>query len=356
MMVRLYSVCNDPNGGVESFQYEDIVKTPKFRFTKAKQQSSFTTNKNRGTSMNGINQPSFTRFIHWITERHNIYLRRLAGQEKPWTTDKVLQQYFFTNPYREHDKVTVWFRENIRGPLCVDEDPATLPWATVAFRWFNYIPTGKALLVDGHFSSWKSDAAKRLLHARERLDMQIFTGAYMIKIENGRSKIDSCCDQITKLWDRRRAFCSDLNACKTLEAGWKIIYRIPFIGPFMAYEVITDLRHTPMFNKAPDIMTWCNLGPGAIRGLWRLFHNDDNPPQMKGKSPPKNAMSIMQALLAAVNEKLVEKNLNAPPNSSHSDRYPLFEMRDLEHSLCEYDKYCRALFHQGTMKRKYAGT
>lgn len=320
-----------------------------------------------------LNKQAFSRFIHWITERHNIYLRRQAGHDKPWTTDPVLQQYFFTNPYRENDKVTVWFREHIRDPLSQDYinggklscPKPILPFAVVAFRWFNYIPTGSVLLHNGLFSDWDVGLATKLLHEREDQGRQIFTGAYMIKIENGRSKIDSCCDQISKLWDRRDAFWSALKACTTLEDGWKQITLIPYIGPFMAYEVITDLRHTTMFNQAPDIMTWCNLGPGAIRGLFRLTHPDGVVPPMKGSSSPKNVMQVMRPLLALVNEDLSRRRIpSLDTDSTHvagqvtlgEHAYPQFEMRDLEHSLCEFDKYERARLGQGTMKRRYNGT
>lgn len=314
--------------------------------------ASVISNKIKGSASTlSFNEAAFKRFIHWIEERHLVHTRRQQGLPKPWTDDMVLQNYFFTNPYRENDKVTVWFRENLRNKFDdlqwledngFGPDPTYLPWATVAFRWFNYIPTGRALSEAYLFYNWNGAKAKSILHAREKLHFQIFTGAYMIKIENGRSKIDSCCDQITKLWDRRREFYNQLSSCTTLEQGWRIIYRIPFIGPFMAYEVITDLRHTSMFNKAPDIMTWCNLGPGAIRGLWRLTHDDSSPPKMKGAGTLKNSMEFMQKLLALVNETL-------------DDCCPRFEMREVEHSLCEFDKYCRALFRQGTMKRKYNG-
>jgi hypothetical protein len=314
-------------------------------------------------TMPTLNTVAFDRFIHWITERHNIYLRRLAGQEKPWTEDKVLQRYFFTNPYRENDKVTVWFHENIRNPLADPdcEDPTILPWATVAFRWFNYIPTGESLLQHrlipvSSLAGWDNGLAKQVLHNREQKNLQVFTGAYMIKIENGRSKIDSACDQIAKLWDRRANFHESLCHCKTLEHGHKIVSRIPFIGPFMAYEIITDLRHTPT-----DIMTWCNIGPGAIRGLYRLTHSDDEAPPMRSlSSSPKKNLPVMQQLMSQVNKELIRANLDTVKDLDFEHcpgepKYPLFEMRDLEHSLCEFDKYCRALYQQGTMKRKYPG-
>lgn len=344
-MVRMYSF-NDRPGNVG--------------FTSLDSSCIFANKNKEKQTMPTLNTVAFDRFIHWITERHNIYLRRLAGQEKPWTEDKVLQRYFFTNPYRENDKVTVWFRENIRDPLADPdyEDPRSLPWATVAFRWFNYIPTGELLNANNLFDGWDNTLACRLLHERERNGKQIFTGAYMIKIENGRSKIDSACDQITKLWDRRANFHESLRHCITLEHGHRIVSRIPFIGPFMAYEIITDLRHTPMFDKATDIMTWCNIGPGAIRGLYRLTHQDDEAPPMRSlSSSPKKNLPVMQQMLERVNLMLLRTQYDQSISGKVVQyKYPQFEMRDLEHSLCEFDKFERARLNQGTMKRKYAGT
>ena len=56
-------------------------------------------------------------------------LRPEAGLPAPWTDDRILRDYYFTNVYRELDKTTVWFRENVRDPL--RDDPRVI-FATVA--------------------------------------------------------------------------------------------------------------------------------------------------------------------------------------------------------------------------------
>ena len=64
------------------------------------------------------------RFLYWVRERHAIYLKKSAGLPPPWTDDEILQNYAFTNPYREHDRTTVWFRTHVRDPL--QNDPAVI--------------------------------------------------------------------------------------------------------------------------------------------------------------------------------------------------------------------------------------
>ena len=46
-------------------------------------------------------------FWYWINERQRIYDMRAAGQAKPWTKDEILQQYKFTNAFRQLDRGTV---------------------------------------------------------------------------------------------------------------------------------------------------------------------------------------------------------------------------------------------------------
>ena len=83
-------------------------------------------------------------FFRYAIERHRIYMRRQACVPKPWTDDPVLQTSRFTNVYRELDRTTVWFRENVRDRLRMEVEVLL---ATVVFRWFNRTTTGEALFL-----------------------------------------------------------------------------------------------------------------------------------------------------------------------------------------------------------------
>ncbi|KKN70617.1 hypothetical protein LCGC14_0428900 [marine sediment metagenome] len=285
------------------------------------------------------------RFLYWIKERHSIYLKRKAGKPKPWTDDEVLQSYFFTNPYREHDKTTVWFRENIRDPL---RDHHTVLMATVIFRWFNRISTGQALVEHNLLKNWRKKFAIRMLR---RLPPPVFTGAYMIKAGNGPKgcKIPNVCDAIDNLWNQRgRLVQVCLDDCR-LKALWQELKQFSFLGGFMSYEIVCDLRYTYLLEDASDVNTWCNPGPGASRGLLRL-QGETPGLNKKGRTTrvkvSSNYLEVMQDLLAVVQRFRFE-----------GKGMPVFEMREVEHSLCEWDKYERALWQDsGRMKRKYPGS
>ena len=44
----------------------------------------------------------------------------------------------------------------------------------------------------------------------------------------------------------------------------------------MAYEVVTDLNYTKILQNVDDKMTWANAGPGAVRGLNRIYNRSLN--------------------------------------------------------------------------------
>jgi len=281
------------------------------------------------------------RFLYWIRERHNIYLKRKKGKPKPWTDDEVLQQFFFTNPYRENDKTTVWFRENIRDRL---KDSPEVLFATVAFRWFNKIETGRALLewrgLDS-LTSWQGHTTAKMLRRRTACGTKVFTGAYMISAAPGSNKVEHVCECLDIVWKDRRLLVNELLG-KSLQNAHEWLVQYPYLGGFMAYEVVTDLRFTYLLQNAKDKLTWCNPGPGCIRGLYWLAGEEEKITSNSGHPPkPKNWQKQMQDLLKITRERL--------PNM------PRFEMREIEHICCEVDKYNRMLFHTGRSKRRYDG-
>jgi len=281
-------------------------------------------------------------FFDFARERHEIYLKRSRGVPPPWTTDLILQRYKFTNVFRELDRTTVWFRENIREPL--RNDPQVL-FATVAFRWFNRIETAACLLSgpSGHnlFENWDSGEAETRLR-RDRPDGPYVNGAYIIKTPDGMDKLKGV------LWciETFRKGCPFPIVLENppwhLETFWRWIRTFPYLGDFMAYEVVTDLRHTYLLEKAADIMTWANPGPGACRGYGRVT-GEGIDRYNRGKERDREAViSGMRELLT-----MSQNPIHWPVE------WPAWEMREVEMWLCETDKYLRTLYGDGKPKQLF---
>ena len=107
------------------------------------------------------------------------------------------------------------------------------------------------------------------------------------------------------------------------------------MGPFMAYEVVTDWRHTWLGDKAEDILSWANPGPGARRGLNRIYGRP-----LEKTIKTKQCVEEMKDLLHASPAYI-------------GVHVPNLEMRDIEHSLCEFDKYERVRLGEGKPRSLY---
>lgn len=278
--------------------------------------------------------PAAKDFFAYARKREGLRRRReIDLLPKPWTDDVILQNYRFCNVFREDDRVTRWFRENIREPL---RHQPEVVFATICFRIFNRVRTGEILLRENLHMEWDPDKA----HEALEFVHPVVTGAYIVKTPTGLDKLSGVIEILDPIWKDRYQLARDLQALGSLEEGWRRLCFYPWVGAFTAYEFITDLRHTDVCDEASDIMTWANPGPGAGRGLMRILGR----PLTNGGKPIKDVQPMMRELLE------MSKNPDNWPRY-----WPAWEMREVEHTLCEFDKYERARLNQGVPKQRYYG-
>lgn len=279
---------------------------------------------------------SIAGFFSYARERERVRLRREDGRPAPWTLDPILQEYRFCNVFREDDRTTRWFDLNVRRRLRLSD---RVLLATVIFRWFNRISTGQVLLRAGLLDDWDTAVAKRVL----REVRPLVTGSYIIKTPNGMDKLEGLCWCIDQVREQEAELVKMIRGASTLELAHAILKRMPYLGSFMAYEVVTDLRRTSLLWDATDVLSWAPAGPGAARGLGRIFEN--NPDHWRYTSPVDQLRMLerMRSLL-----RLAWSNEQLWPRG-----WPPWEMREVEHTLCEFDKYERARLGEGTPRQRF---
>lgn len=294
-------------------------------------------------------------FADFMTERHLMYLRRASGLPRPWTKDPVLRDHHFCNVYRELDVVTAAFRGLVRDPFA--EHP-NLPLMLAICRWFNNPDTIRDLIRAGAWPTAPGvfdDALIRRMCALLRgwIDSgrTIYRAAYMIRAESDTAKE-------WYSWPKERyvleVVCRPvlgLPRFPTLQQTVEWLGKLYGWGGFMAYEVATDLRWSPWFGPdgPADASTYANPGPGAHRGLNRLLGE----PLTKRRSVSE-ANALMRELLGIVTREWEGHRDRGWTGWGGSEHWPELEMREIEHSLCEYDKWRRG--HEGSgVLRTYKG-
>lgn len=309
------------------------------------------------------------RFFAYARARHEITLRRALGLPRPWTKDSILDTYRFTCVFREQDKTTKWFRQNVRDPM---RNAQSVLLATVVFRMLNRIEVGEAIFhaeYKNGGTAWdaflESRDVRHLQRAIKRAipDGPYVTGGYIITSPPGCPKLEGMMKVIksfergeeeweglgagiigTMNWDGEEGAAEYMlhnRGDVTLESCWRWLRRFKWFGDFHSYEIVTDLRHTRLLDMAPDINTWANPGPGANRGANRVYGRDKDTRNSKEKL---NA-EMHELLGHSLDSKLWPQR---PVNE-----WPRWEMRDVEHTLCEFDKYERVRLGEGRPRGVY---
>ena len=202
-------------------------------------------------------------------------------------------------------------------------------------------PVCKKLVENNLLSKWRKANAIREITKQPKW----ITGSYIIKTPDGMDKVTGVSECISHIWKARESILDRLHESlakdqSSLEETWLILRDYPYMGPFMAYEVVTDLRHTYLLENANDIMTWANAGPGAMRGLNRLT---GRPLDYSKRSHPW--CEEMRDLFEQV------KKILAPSIIFRNGAN--YELREIEGGLCEFDKYSRIYKNEGRTRSVY---
>ena len=284
------------------------------------------------------------KFFKYARTRYQIMLDKDDGLPSPWTKDPILQRFRFCNVFREDDTTTRWIRKHISLKGYGDKTMQALMIA----RWFNRVSTLERLLPSDStihrlrinlFLDWKSsEARKRLKDVRP-----VVTGAYIISTPGGMSKLDGIIQIIEWMQpDMYHLAVRIERGDTTLREATEHLTQYRYMGHFMAYELVTDMRHAGLLDTAPDIMTWANPGPGCARGAGRVMGKGSDHYNRGNHADYEALQNVMQALLHCSEDPTL-----------WPAAWPKWEMREVEHTLCEFDKYERARLEEGRPKQIY---
>jgi hypothetical protein len=188
---------------------------------------------------------------------------------------------------------------------------------------FNLPATGETL---SSMDGWDPEVAIRLIKMQDRK----FSPAYRIKVAKG-DKVEQAVKVVDDFYCERAVHLKNLTDSPSCESAHKYLQTIRWIGPFSGYQMLVDLVDTPILSDKPDTQTWAHAGPGAVRGVNRLNMRDVN-----FTSNTHDFLSEILELKDQLSGTIWEK----------------LSAMDIQHNLCEFDKYHRVL-EGGRMKRRY---
>jgi len=263
-------------------------------------------------------------FWDFIDERQRIWKRRQDGCLPPWTEDPILQKYHFCNVYRELDRGTIWYRENV---VPTAADFPDLLWRTIVYRLVNNVKIFE-LVPPAPRECWQA-----MVGQMRELGIKPYTPAHTTFSWAGEphTRLERFALVLERLDTSFLTLAEAIETAESLEYVSLVLKGQFGIGPFLSLQIFRDLilaRAIP-FNDND----WTEIGPGCAWTLKEVF----------GQQRPSSWRPAVHMLAYRAEEALRERGtplLRGEPPS----------LNDVEHCLCELGKYVK--FSQGRGRRR----
>jgi hypothetical protein len=270
--------------------------------------------------------PVFNTYWRFAAERQEIFLRRLKGAKRPWTSDQVLREYKFTNAYRASDRVSQYLIRHViySGSQAPDE----VVFRILLFKFFNRIETWELLRAHvGAIEAASFDEKRYSSILAEALTRgeRIYSAAYIIPPVHTdapqRYKHDGHLGLIARMLRERVP--ERIASCDSMESGFQLLRSYPSVGDFLAYQYLIDINYSEVisFDESEFVMP----GPGARDGIRKCFYSNEFVPSDLIKHVADSQEREFERL------GLTFRTLWGRP----------LQLIDCQNLFCEVDKYAR---------------
>jgi len=218
--------------------------------------------------------PVFDAYWYFAFERQNIFKRRLKGQNSlELTDDWILGNHRFTNAYRASDRVSQYLIRNVLWkdePTYSDED---IFFRALLFKLFNRIDTWEAIKSEfGEIRTrdYNFSLLNEFLSDRKKTGIRNYSAAYIMPSPSRFGYTAKHSNHLKLIeWMLDEKFPNRIKSCSSMSEAYYLLLSAPSIGPFLAYQLVTDLNYSRLSNFSE--MEFVVAGPGALDGISKCF-------------------------------------------------------------------------------------
>ncbi len=269
---------------------------------------------------NDITSGQVLSVVEFARLRHRLWLTKTYGEDAfPHDPDAdVLAGSHYTNLWRELDRGTIYLTNVVQEAGALEHDVVT---NTVWYRLFNKIETNEALVKEfGSLRQAFTDPEQLFSYLSGREGN--FTNAYIRCPSTERLCHEASTSELDEIADTVTAALGQLD----WKAARRALGRVYSIGAFLGDQLMMDLTYLggPVHQKldlAPDDMFTPKFGPGARRGSDYCLETGQGGPEQ-----------VLDDLRQAFDDQ---------PRPSTFAGVITYNQRELEHTLCEYQKHVR---------------
>jgi hypothetical protein len=286
-------------------------------------------------SINGAKvrvSPVFHAYWRFAAERQRIFYRRLNRSAGRLTDDPVLRNFKFTNAYRASDRVSQYLIRNVIYRDDLPSDETNLFFRIILLKLFNKIETWTFLEDEIGPLTWETfsfDRYNSLLSERMSRGHRIYSAAYIMpspgSVFGHKLKHQNHLRMLEFLI--RERYPLRLRDSKSMADAFALLRSAPSIGPFLAYQYVTDLNYSPLTEFAED--EFVVAGPGAVDGIHKCFVD----------SAGVNSADIIRYMWENQDKHFADQGIEFQSLWGR----PL-QLIDCQNVFCEISKYARVAF------------
>lgn len=283
-------------------------------------------------TMNDL-KPTVVYDTYWnfAVKRQEVFFKRLQREKYPWTTDKIIAKYKFTNAYRASDRVSQFLIKDViyTGEKFTPED---ICFRIMLYKLFNKIETWKYLENKMGVISYKTYSYgeyDRLLTQRLMEGQKIYSAAYIMPSGKSSFGFERKHQNNLKLLEfmMESKLSKSIARAKSLKEIYKLMLSFPTLGPFLAFQFSIDINYSELCDFSE--MAFVVAGPGAKSGICKCFSN----------AGEYEYEDIIRMVAENQEEEFEKRGLIFP--TLFGRRLQLIDCQNL---FCETDKYARICY------------
>lgn len=286
--------------------------------------------------------PAFDTFWRFAAERQSIDERRRSGQPAPWTEDPILQNHKFCNTFRILDRGCQFLVTEVieKGPQTLEE----VTFRVLLFSLYTNPKTYETLRKKIHSFTWKGYKRanyEKVLRQLYNGKGPIYTGAYQ-KPAPDLGFAEAFMNHLAFMEVLMQELPDRLNKAEYMADVFEWLRTFKSMGDFTAYQLLLNLSYSNVMNFSDHDFVVISIG--SRRGLQRCF--DGNVP----RSAEVDLVRWMQ-----LSQSGHFSRLGLTFNGLGHERRPMM-LCDIEHTLCELDKYIRKCNNPSSKGHLFRGT
>lgn len=270
----------------------------------------------------------FDTYWYFASQRQEIFMKRVADRDPPWTDDPILEKHKFTNAYRASDRVSQYLIKSViyNGKFSIEDTVFRI----LLFKLFNKIETWELFEDNFGVITYKDFNVRQysqVLDRAFRCKKTIYSSAYLMpaapSLRRGTRKHVTHLMLLEKMMED--GLPQRIADAKTLKQVYELLLDYPSIGPFLAYQYAIDLNYSAHLKFSE--MEFVVAGPGAKDGIRKCFVSTGGITESE----------LIKWVTERQQEEFVKRGIKFDGLWGRA-----LQLIDIQNLFCEVDKYARA--------------